>query len=196
MYSSKKQYRKGERIFDIVYPILYCFYLPLVFMPKFISKILWELSRWIPGYIGIGIRYILLKRLCAKCGKNIAIFPSVHFHIGNNLKIGSHISIREHSYIDGDSLDIGDNVMIAHGASIITGAHLYGNGIIMRDTLEIRHVEIGSNVWIGAGARIIGSVSIGSNVVIGANAVVNKDISNNAVAVGVPAKIIKIINEI
>jgi len=191
MHNSKKQYRKGEKIFNIVYPILYCFYLPLVFMPKFISKILWEFSRWIPGYIGIGVRYILLKRLCVKCGKNIAIFPSVHFHIGNNLTVGSHISIREHSYIDGDSLNIGDNVMVAHGASIITGAHLYGDGIVMRDTLETRHVEIGNNVWVGAGARIIGSVSIGSNIVIGANAVVVKNIPDNTVAVGVPAKIIK-----
>ncbi|MCM0647410.1 serine O-acetyltransferase [Clostridium swellfunianum] len=50
---------------------------------------------------------------------------------------------------------------------------------------------IGNNVYIGAGAVILGNVKIGNNVVIGANAVVIKDIPDNAVAVGVPAKVIK-----
>ena len=49
---------------------------------------------------------------------------------------------------------------------------------------------IGDNVFIGAGARIIGKVVIGDNAKIGANAVVVKDVPANATAVGVPAKII------
>lgn len=190
------QYRKGERVFNTIYPFILILYFPLALLPKFFSKILWELCRWVPGYIGIGIRYVLLKRLCKQCGKNIAIFPSVHFHIGDNLVIGSHISIREHTYIDGDSLEIGDNVMIAHGASIITGAHLYNQELPMRDTLEIKHVKIGNNVWIGAGVRVIGETSIGDNVVIGANAVVTKSIPSNVVAVGIPARVIKTIEGI
>lgn len=190
---AKKEYRKGEKTFDLVYPFLFILYLPLAILPKFISQILWELCRWVPGYIGIGIRYILLKRLCQQCGKNIAIFPSVHFHIGKNLIMGNHISIREHTYIDGDSLEIGDNVMIAHGSSVITGTHLYDQELPMRDTLEVRHVKIGNNVWIGAGVRIISGTTISDNVVIGANAVVTKDIASNVIAVGIPAKVIKTI---
>jgi serine O-acetyltransferase len=50
--------------------------------------------------------------------------------------------------------------------------------------------KIGNRVCIGAGARVIGSISIGDDVAIGANAVVTKDLPNSAVAVGVPAKII------
>lgn len=187
----KREYRKGEKIFNTVYPLIFVLYLVFLLFPNIIIKFFWELSRNIPGYIGIGLRYTLLKRLCKNCGKNIVIFPSVHFHIGKNLKIGSHISIREHTYIDGDNLEIGDNFMIAHGASIITGAHVYSNDIPMRDTLEDRPVIIGNNVWIGAGARIIGTVNIGDNVIIGANGVVTKDIESNSVAVGIPANIIK-----
>ena len=52
------------------------------------------------------------------------------------------------------------------------------------------HPVIGDNVVVGAGVVIIGVVSIGSNVLIGANAVVNKDLPDNARAVGVPAKVI------
>jgi acetyltransferase-like isoleucine patch superfamily enzyme len=191
----KNKYRKGEKVFNIIYPLLIIFYIPLLILPKFVSKILWELCRCVPGYIGMGLRYILLKRLSKKCGKNIAILPSVYFHIGDNCIIGSHISIREHTYIDGDYLEIGDNVMIAHSASIITGAHIYDDELPMRDTLEARPVKIGNNVWIGAGARIIGEVTIGNNVIIGANAVVTKSIPSNVVAVGIPAKILKSINK-
>lgn len=50
--------------------------------------------------------------------------------------------------------------------------------------------EIGDNVMIGAGARIIGDVHIGNNVKIGANAVVVNDVPDNCTAVGVPARII------
>ncbi len=51
---------------------------------------------------------------------------------------------------------------------------------------------LGHSVYVGAGAKIIGEIKIGNNVVIGANAVVVDDIPDNALAVGVPAKVIKI----
>ena len=57
-----------------------------------------------------------------------------------------------------------------------------------------KHIEvpkIGNNVWVGTGARIIGPVTVGNNVMIGANAVVNKDVPDNTMVGGVPAKIIK-----
>ncbi len=185
------RYAKGEKVFNFIYPFMFIFYIPLLIFPNFLVEIFWAICQNIPGYVGIGIRYILLKRLAKKCGKNVAVFPSVFINMKKNLIIGSHISIREHTYIDGEYLEIGDNVMIAHSSSIITGSHIYGTDLPMRDTLEPRPVKIGSNVWIGAGARVLGSVDIGDNVVIGANAVVTKNIPSNSVAVGVPAKVIK-----
>ena len=64
----------------------------------------------------------------------------------------------------------------------------------MRDTLEDRPVKIGNNVWIGTGAKIIGSLTIGDNVIVSANAVVTKSIPSNVVVAGVPARIIKTIS--
>lgn len=52
-------------------------------------------------------------------------------------------------------------------------------------------VTIGNDVWIGGNVTILPGVTIGNNVVIGAGAVVNRDIPDNSVAVGVPAKIVK-----
>jgi len=187
----KKEYRKGEKVFDKIYPFLMILYFPLLLLPNSINKMFLALSRGIPGFIGVGIRYVLVKRLAKKCGRNVAIFPSVYFIEIENLVIGSHISIREACYIDGDNLEIGDNVMISHSSSIVTGAHYYDENIPMRDLLEDRHVKIGNNVWIGAGARILGSVNIGDNVIISANSVVSKSIKSNVVVGGVPARVLK-----
>jgi acetyltransferase-like isoleucine patch superfamily enzyme len=52
-------------------------------------------------------------------------------------------------------------------------------------------ITIGNNVWIGINATIVGPVTIGDNAVIGAGSVVLKDIPSNAVAAGVPAKVIR-----
>lgn len=54
--------------------------------------------------------------------------------------------------------------------------------------------KLGDNVWVGSGAKILGDIKIGNNVYIGANAVVTKDLPDNAVAVGIPAKVVKFRN--
>lgn len=62
--------------------------------------------------------------------------------------------------------------------------------------LQIIHTPVvGNNCYFGLGAKILGSVKIGNNVIVGANAVVTKDITDNAVVGGIPAKILKIKNE-
>ena len=52
-------------------------------------------------------------------------------------------------------------------------------------------MSVGDNCYLGLGVKIIGNVKIGDNVTIGSNAVVTKDIPNNAIVGGIPAKIIK-----
>ncbi len=61
----------------------------------------------------------------------------------------------------------------------------------VKNELSGEKCVIGNNVYLGANVSVIGDVSIGDNCVIGAGSVVVKDIPNNSVAVGVPAKIIK-----
>lgn len=55
--------------------------------------------------------------------------------------------------------------------------------------------EIGDDVYISAGARVIGKIKVGNNVIIGANAVVNKDVPDNCIVAGVPARIIRTIDK-
>lgn len=97
--------------------------------------------------------------------------------------------------------DIGEGTIIGYqGLGVVihkrcvigNNCHISQN-VTLGGTSGIYEVPvIGNNVEIGAGANIIGPVHIGDNAVIGAGAVVITDIPNNAVAVGVPAKVIKI----
>ena len=57
---------------------------------------------------------------------------------------------------------------------------------------EFSDINVGDNCYVGSGTIIIGPVTIGNNVTIGAGALVNKDVPDNAIVAGVPAKIIKI----
>jgi acetyltransferase-like isoleucine patch superfamily enzyme len=108
-------------------------------------------------------------------------------------RIGDNVSIHEMCYIDATGgLTLGSDVSIAHGTTIMTGTHDHrASGQKFRDAaVMLRAVTIGSNVWIGAGVRIMAGVTIGDNVVIGAGAVVTRDIVENSVAVGVPARVV------
>ena len=97
-------------------------------------------------------------------------------------------------------LKVGKNLVLGYGGlgvvihanSIIgNGCHI-DQGVTIGGTSKKKDVPIlGDDVYVGAGAKILGPIKIGSNVVIGANAVVLNDIPDNCVAVGVPAKIIK-----
>ncbi len=95
--------------------------------------------------------------------------------------IGSGLMI----YHTGDFIHVGENVRIGRNCTLLPG-------VVFSAKKPNDKVVVGDNCRFGLGARIFGSVSIGNNVTIGANAVVTKDIPDNAVVGGVPAKIIRI----
>ena len=80
----------------------------------------------------------------------------------------------------GETTTIGDNCTIYHGVT------LGGTG---KDKYK-RHPDLGNNVIIGCGAKVLGPIKIGNNVKIGANAVVLKNIPDNSTVVGIPGQIL------
>ena len=95
-------------------------------------------------------------------------------------------------------VEVGDNFLIDHfGGIVISGYAKFGdncrlrNGVVvgLKNVTEPCAPQIGNNVDIGAGAKILGNIKIGNNVYIGANSVVLTDVPDNAIAVGVPAVI-------
>jgi acetyltransferase-like isoleucine patch superfamily enzyme len=97
-------------------------------------------------------------------------------------------------YLEGEGgLSIGSDVSIAHGVTIMTTEHDYdvSKGKMRDAPVKRAPVSIGDDVWIGAGVKILAGVTIGDHVVVGAGAVVTRDIPSNSLAVGVPARVIK-----
>lgn len=132
------------------------------------------------------------------CGESIWIEGGAKFNIGKDgsLIIGDHFYMNAYSIIDCEgSITIGRRVQIGphcyigdfdHAVSVNTRAPFHRSK-------KKSFVRIGDNVWIGAGAAILKGVSVGKNSVIGAGAVVTRNIPENAIAVGNPAQVIKLI---
>ena len=90
---------------------------------------------------------------------------------------------------DQGGIFIDDGVLIGHNVVIATLNH------DMNPTKRASMIHIGKNVWIGSNATILAGVSIGNGAVIGAGSVVTKDVPENTVYAGVPAKKIKDISD-
>ena len=93
-------------------------------------------------------------------------------------------------------ITLGDNVFLTDGIRFITHD---GGTLLFRDRvpdLEItKPIVLGNNVYVGNNVIFLPGVTVGDNVIIGAGAVVSRDIPSNSVAVGVPARVIKTIDE-
>jgi len=85
----------------------------------------------------------------------------------------------------GETSEIGDNVTIYHMVTL-GGISPSINSNEQRETK--RHPTLKNNVVVGSGAQILGPIIIGKNVKIGSNAVVTKDVPDNSIMVGIPAK--------
>lgn len=105
------------------------------------------------------------------------------------IEIHPGAEIGEGLFIDhGMGVVIGETTKIGHNCTIYQNVTLGGTG---KETGK-RHPTLGNNIFVGAGARILGSINVGSNSKIGAGAVILKDVPQNSTVVGVPGKIVKI----
>ncbi len=117
--------------------------------------------------------YLIHKRLSLRF--HIIIYP---FTIKGGLRL----------YHIGDFTHIGRNCRIGQNCTILPGV-VFGN----KHEEEVNgEIIVGDNCYFGLGAKIFGPLRIGNNVTIGANSVVTKDIPDNAIVGGIPAKILKI----
>ncbi len=164
------------------------------------------------------------KKYCRFCSKSLAlkgvenIFPSGNLFIGANsrllcwsnyesitphqlllpnLKIGKNFhATRNFTVQCAGSITIGDDVLVASDVFIIN----YNHGLspltqsYLNNSLEVSEVVIGNGVWIGNNVIVLPGVHIGDKSIIGAGSVVTKDIPPYSIAIGNPAKVVKMYN--
>ena len=126
----------------------------------------------------VGEHVWIAKRFCFDNGKNI--------FIGDNFTGNFNLTI-----LDIMEVHIGDNVMIGPNTLITTVGHPLTPKGRRQHLAQASEVRIGNDVWLGGNVTVLPGVTIGNNVVVGAGAVVTKDIPDNSLAVGVPAKVIR-----
>jgi acetyltransferase-like isoleucine patch superfamily enzyme len=120
------------------------------------------------------------------------IFPPFQINYGKNTKIGKNVFINfDCTFLDLGGITIEDNVMIAPKVSLLTEGHPVS--VSERQTLTVGKIVIKKNAWIGANATILQGVTIGENSIVAAGAVVSKDVPDNTVVGGIPAKFIQTI---
>lgn len=129
-----------------------------------------------------------------KIAASTIILAPFHTNFGQHIRLGKHVFINHDcSFLDMGGITIEDQVQIGPKVSLITENHPLTPS--QRKNLVLNAIIIKENAWLGAGATILPGVTVGKNAVIAAGAVVTKDVADNTVVAGVPARLISNITE-
>lgn len=120
----------------------------------------------------------------------VRMFPPFYTAFGKLTRVGKEVFVNFGcTFLDQGGITIEDGVFIGPGVKVVTEEHPEQPDV--RHTLETRPIIICRKAWIGAGAIILPGVTIGENAIVAAGAVVTKDVPDNTVVAGIPAKILR-----
>lgn len=118
------------------------------------------------------------------------LFPPFTSECGKNIRIGKRVFINSGCrFQDHGGVTIGDDALIGHNVTLSTLNHDLDPA--KRKDMRPAPIVIGKNVWIGAGSTVLPGVTVGDSAVVAAGAVVTKDVPENTVVAGVPARVVK-----
>lgn len=136
------------------------------------------------------VRLLLSQITGCKIDESVQVFTPLYINYGKHTKIGKNVFINfDCVFLDLGGITIEDNVLIAPKVSLLSEGHPLSPA--ERQSLVPGHIHIKRGAWIGAGATILAGVTVGENAVVAAGAIVSKDVPDNMVVGGVPAKVLK-----
>lgn len=177
--------RKGERIYETA-PELLC---------DEIENTRLHIAELNTGYhTPDEIRTILERIWGQQLDSSVRLFPPFYTAFGKMTTVGKEVFINFGcTFLDQGGITLEDGVFIGPGVKIATEGH--PEKPEKRHSLVTAPVVIRRNAWIGAGAVILPGVTVGVNAIVAAGAVVKKDVADNTIVAGIPAKYIRDINQ-
>ena len=137
----------------------------------------------------------LLEQLFGKpVDASVRLFPPFYTDFGKNIRIGRRVFINACCcFQDQGGISIGDGTLIGHRVTLATINH--GLPPDQRHVHNIAPIVIGKDVWIGSGAILLPGVHVGDGAVVAAGSVVREDVPPRTIVAGVPARIIKTVEQ-
>jgi len=151
------------------------------------TKIVYKFSAWIEKY---RIAYLCNQM---KLGKSVIIKSGLKVSRPRKITIHDNVSIHNNCTLQAQArITIGKNSLIAANCTIVTANHdVTKRGVEAMHAIERKAVNIGEGCWLGVNVVILPGVTIGNNAVIAAGSVVTRDMPENMICMGTPAKPIK-----
>lgn len=132
----------------------------------------------------------ILGTILDKKVQDVTVFTPLYINYGKHIRIGQNVFINfDCAFLALGGITIEDEVLIGPKVSLVTENHPLDPK--ERKGLIAKPIIIKKNAWIGANATILPGVTIGENAVVAAGAVVSKDVPDNIIVGGIPAKFIK-----
>lgn len=151
------------------------------------------LVKYLPPPIGNFLRYLFSFPFFKK-SKYCRIGEGTTIWYPYRISIEKDVTINEFCYLSGyGEIFISQGTRIGKGCTFITSDHVFDNldiPIYQQGVIKGK-ITVGENVWIGSNTTILKGITIGKNAIIAAGAVVNKNVPENAIVGGIPAKVLK-----
>ncbi|WP_026819107.1 DapH/DapD/GlmU-related protein [Arthrobacter castelli] len=140
------------------------------------------------------VRQLLAQLTGKPVAESVTVFPPLYSDFGKNITLGERIFINSGcKFQDQGGVVIGDDCLIGHNTVIATLNHDLAPS--RRADMHPAPVVIGRNVWLGSNVTVLPGVTIGDNAVVAAASVVTKDVPENTVVVGSPARVVRSVTD-
>ena len=136
------------------------------------------------------LRALFSKLIGKPVDESFTFFPPFYTDCGKNITVGKHVFLNMGcKFQDQGGIFIGDETLIGHNVVLATLNHAMEPED--RATMIPAPIHIGKRVWIGSNATVLPGVTIGDGAIVGAGAVMTKDVPENTVVGGVPARVLR-----
>jgi maltose O-acetyltransferase len=154
------------------------------------------MTAFIPIHVGVRLRTFALSMAGFEIGPKTVLWGMPRIvgskNIYENLKIGRECWFNIGCYLDlGERITIEDRAVFGHEVMLLTSSHEMGEADRRAGSVQRAPIHIGKGAWLGARCTILPGVTIHDGAVVGAGALVTKDVPANTIVGGVPAQVLR-----